>query len=180
MTLSELRPRLRAELGDETTGVYVWSDALLDGFLGDATERLGEDLPLEKEAQLTPNPDGAYALPADLLRLRSVATGGVVLGPGEYTAWGGTLRLASPGSSEISVRYAGARPRPPASGDAGLLAGETPPVLWLAAASAMGWLGKQREKAGAASSGAVASAYGRRYEEWLRARRRPLRRVAAL
>jgi hypothetical protein len=44
----------------------------------------------------------------------------------------------------------------------------------------MAWLGKQREKAGATNSGRVAAAYGRRYEEWLRARRRPLRRVGAL
>ena len=42
------------------------------------------------------------------------------------------------------------------------------------------WFFLQREKAGAANSGAVAAAYGRRYEEWVRARRRPLRRVGAL
>lgn len=180
MTLSELRARLRAELGDETAGAYVWGDTLLDGFLGDAVERLGADLPLEREAQLTASADGAYALPADLLRVRSVEAGGLALGPGEYTAWGGTLRLAAPTSTTITVRYAGARARPPASGDAGLRAGEEPPVVWLAASYAMAWLGKQREKAGAASSGRVAAAYGRRYEEWLRARRRPLRRVGAL
>ena len=179
MTLAELRARLRAELGDQTAGAYVWGDALLDAFLGDATERLGEDAPLEREAQLAAAPDGAYNLPADLVRVHAVERGGGALQPGEYAAWGGRLRLQAPSTAPVVVRYAAARPRPPLTGDAGLRAGEELPVLWLAAACAMEWLAKQREKAGssaATGADAVAGAYRQRYDGWLAARRRPLRR----
>ena len=140
MTLTELRARLRAELGDETAGAYVWSDPLLDGFLGDAIQRLGEDVPLEKESFLTAGADGAYTLPADLVRLRGVRLGDGALPPDEYTAWAGKLTLLSPSTSPVTVRYTAARSRPPATGDIGLKAGEDAPVLWLASAHAMAWL----------------------------------------
>ena len=178
MTLTELRARLRAELGDETAGAYVWSDPLLDGFLGDAIQRLGEDVPLEKESSLTVGADGSYALPADLVRLRGVKVGDSALLPGEYTVWAGKLTLHSPSAGPATVRYTAARSRPSVTGDIGLRAGEELPVLWLASAHAMAWLAKQREKAGAGgSSGAVSQAYAQRYERWLVARRRPLRRI---
>lgn len=180
MTLTELRNRLRAELGDETAGAYLWSDTLLNGFLGDAVERLGEDAPLQRTATLAPA-GGAYTLPADLLRLRAVEIDGVTLAGDEYSAWGGKLTLTSPTTRSATVRYGAARARPPTTGDIGLLAAEEPPVLWLAASYAMSWLAKQREKIGpsAVSTGAsaVAHAYVGRYDRWLTARRRPLRRI---
>ncbi|MDP9380743.1 MAG: hypothetical protein M3Q29_11455 [Chloroflexota bacterium] len=180
MTLAELRARLRAELGDQTVGAYVWSDELLDGFLGDAVERLGADSPLQREAQLSTAADGAYALPADRLRLHEALLDDTPLHPAEYTVWAGKLRLQSPSPSELLVRYAAARGRPPATGDVGLRAGEDPPVIWLAASYAMEWLSKQREKTGsalAATSGTVAQAYEQRYETWLATKPRPLRRT---
>lgn len=183
MTLSELRSRLRAELGDETTGAYLWSDALLDGFLGDAMERLGEDVPLQKTAALSAAADGSYTLPADLIRVRGVDVDGMALESGDYTVWAGALTLASPSSTTATIRYVATRPRPPATGDVGLGAGEVLPVVWLAAAYAMGWLAKQREKASSGapnSTSAVGQAYAQRYDRWLLARRRPLRRVPSV
>ncbi len=182
MTLTELRARLRAELGDEAAGAYVWTDALLDGFLGDATERLGEDVPAERSVELSPGADGSYVLPGDLVRLRAVESGGVRLLPSEYTVWAGRLTLAVPTSGTLNVRYAAARSRPPATGDAGLGAGEEVPVVWLAAAYKIEWLAKQREKDGVGSHflpSAAGAVYRDQYDRWLQARRRRLNRVSA-
>lgn len=184
MTLAQLRARLRAELGDETAGASVWSDALLDGFLGDAVERLGRDAPAQAEARLLPDADGSYTLPADVLRLHAVypdAGDGESAEPlrvSEYTVWAGRLRVTSAGGAAVFVRYAGPRQRPPAMGEADLRGGEEPAAIWLAAAYAMDWLAKQREKAGvhAAGHSAVGAEYARRYAEWLAAGRRVLRR----
>lgn len=187
MTLAQLRARLRAELGDETAGAAVWSDALLDGFLGNAVERLGRDAPAEAEARLLPDADGAYTLPADLLRLHAVypdADDGARAEPlrvSEYAVWAGRLRAPSAGGSALLVRYAAPRRRPAASGDVDLRGGEEPAAIWLAAAYAMDWLAKQREKAGlqAAGHSTVGAEYARRYADWLAAGGRVLRRRAA-
>lgn len=179
MTLAEVRARLRAELGDETVGAYVWTDALLDAFVGDAVERLGQDAPAQRTTTVAPSGDGSYALPTDFLRLRSVALDGATLRAEEYTLWAGKLTLMAPTSASVAIRYEAARSRPPTTGDVGLGAGEAPPTVWLAASYAMGWLAKQREKAGLGlghGANAVSGAYAARYEAWV-SRRRPLRRV---
>lgn len=178
MTLADLRSRLRSELGDEIPGAYVWSDALLEGFLGDAVERLGEDLPLQREEELAPNADGSYLLPPGLRRLHTVEVEGSVLSPAEYEVWAGGLRLSMPTDTAATVRYSGGRARPAPTGEVDLRPGEAAPALWLAAAYAMGWLAKQREKVGvrADRSEGVSAGYLDRYAEWRSARRRPLRR----
>ncbi len=178
MTLADLRARLRSELGDETPGAYVWSNVLLDGFLGDAVERLGEDVPLQQEEELAPSPDGTYLLPPTLRRLHAVEVDRAQLAPSEYEVWAGTLRPTAPSSLPATVRYTAARERPAATGEVGLRHGEEAPVVWLAAAHAMGWLAKQREKVGmgAQGSAAMSAGYQERHADWLRARRRPLRR----
>lgn len=181
MLISDLRTRLRAELGDETPGAYLWSDALLDDFIADAVQRFGEDVPLEREVVLSVQPDGSYVLPDDLLRVRSVFSEDEPLSGDEYAVWAGKLLPVEARVSDLTVQYEAARPRPSTDGDVTLGAGEDAALVWLSAGFAMEWLAKQREKAGAFPSAnatsAVAEAYRSRYERLLTARRRNLQRV---
>lgn len=76
MTIEDLRAALRAELGDETQGAYLWSDTLLDRFLSSAVGRLGADVPVQRSSTLSSDATGDYLLPADLLRLVGVQVNG--------------------------------------------------------------------------------------------------------
>ncbi|MCC6224711.1 MAG: hypothetical protein IT201_14605 [Thermoleophilia bacterium] len=144
-TRAQIRTTIRSELND-SGGVQLWSDALLNTWLIEALRDYGREVGLEKTTTLTTVASQAsYALPADTLqvlrveypsgyfRVPSPYHGGDVaaeasptpmpgLRPGElvYEVWGGSVILSpapSASAETITVRYIGAYSEPANDGD---------------------------------------------------------------
>jgi hypothetical protein len=135
-TRAEIRARVRDELND-TGGVKLWSDGLLNRWIGEAIQEWSRVVPRDRTWQTTSTAnDGAYALPSDVLEVVRVehppglfrVRGGLHDGDAAPTAdlsgwpgtrpaglawehWGGEVVLipAPDASGEvIEVRYMGA------------------------------------------------------------------------
>jgi hypothetical protein len=183
------RARVRAELGDEATP-YLWSDGLLDGWLGEALAEYERAVPREAAAELASVAgEGRYALPGDVLavvrvehpagveRVRARAGEG---GAGTYDVWGGQLVLApAPGQTgePIRLRYLGRRAAPRTDAEALPVAvGEEERLVLYVCARALVWISTQEgkrqafERTRGADALALAGWYEARYREALRAR----------
>lgn len=193
-TRGELKARVRSELND-AGAARLWSDSLIEGWIGEAIRAYGRSLPREAVTTLASVAGQAdYALPADTLAvLRVEHPEGIVrvgrpgaagedlaatLGWPAYDVYAGTLTLRpAPGRSDeaIRVRYQASYPEPAADGD--LLA--TPPahddlLVWQACFRALAWIGtdeakRQRfERERGVSAAEAATEYRARYAEAVR------------
>ncbi|MCL5256556.1 MAG: hypothetical protein M1319_02025 [Chloroflexi bacterium] len=195
-TRADLRARIRQELGDETAGAYVWSEALLNAYIASAIRRCGLDLPKESMMEISlVAGQRYYTLPDDcrqvaaveypegvFLRRDPVAGGDRLFAGGgeDEDAWeqyGGALwlRRTPPVNGEVvKLRYLGSYLCP---GDdvttLDLPAQDEDLVVWLVCEAALSWLNKQKDKRLERRGGYLYSSfYASRYQEGLRSRRR--------
>ncbi len=195
-TRADLRGRIRQELGDETAGAYVWSEALLNAYIGGAIKRYSLDLPREDTVEInTVAGQRSYDLPAVcrqvvaveypegvFLRRDPVAGGDwfSAAGAGHEDAWeqyGGALwlrRTPAATGDVVRVRYLGGYDSP---GDdmteLGLPGEDEDLAVWLACEVALAWLNKQKDKRLERRGGFLfPSFYASKYQEGLKARRR--------
>jgi hypothetical protein len=189
-----LRTAIRQELND-AGGTQLWTDSLIDEWIGEAIRQYGRSLPKEATAELTTvASQAAYDLPADADRvLRVTYPEGVVWSPdlgsrgacGTYRVFAGQLTLEpAPSTSDesIAVEYLARYAEPAADGDTlATPAADDDILLRLVVGRALRWITldeakRQRfeQQRGASASG-TAALYEQEAEELIRQRKRRLR-----
>jgi hypothetical protein len=194
-TRSDIRARVRAELGDETLGAYVWSDVLLDSHIAAGLRRCGFDLPAEAEtAIMAISGVTVYPLPADCLRVIKVEhPAGTILRRGSATAgdnWTAPVMgrenaweeyahnlvlMAGPSADEtVIVRYLRLYGVPADdSAELDIPGADEDLIVWLVCETALVWLKKQKDKRLDRRAGFLyPDTYAKRYQEAVRVRKR--------
>jgi hypothetical protein len=192
-TRASLRSLIRQELGD-AGGTPLWSDALLNQWIGEAIRRYGRELPRElSTTMVVVAGQASYSLPADCDRVvRVEQPKGSQRSSGDrsqagYRTFAGQILLDPPpgatgSDQDLRLEYLGRYAEPAA--DADVIA--TPPgdddlLMGLVCASALRWIDldeakRQRfERERGASAGETARWYRTRAEEAIALRKRRVR-----